>query len=262
LSTPAHLVSGSTYMLGVGHLDLSTSLPPFGWDYTLGNKYTPGASVDGFLSADADYVFSTFATTPSGIVDSIPPVITVPSDQTVSATSTSGAIVTYTTPTATDNVDGPITPTCDHNSGDAFPIGTTTVTCTATDSAGNHSTKSFSIVVVDNPPVITVPSDQTVSATSTSGAIVTYTTPTATDNVDGPITPTCDHNSGDAFPIGTTTVTCTATDSAGNHSTKSFSIVVVDNPPVITVPSDQTVSATSTSGAIVTYTTPTATDNV
>src|SRR6185312_11691389 len=147
LSTPAHLVSGSTYMLGVGHLDLSTSLPPFGWDYTLGNKYTPGASVDGFLSADADYVFSTFATTPSGIVDSIPPVITVPSDQTVSATSTSGAIVTYTTPTATDNVDGPITPTCDHNSGDAFPIGTTTVTCTATDSAGNHSTKSFSVII-------------------------------------------------------------------------------------------------------------------
>jgi hypothetical protein len=56
--------------------------------------------------------------------------------------------------------------------------------------------------------------DTTVNATSVAGAVVTYTTPTAT--VDGVNTPvTCAPASGSQFPIGTTTVTCTAGASSG-----------------------------------------------
>ena len=34
----------------------------------------------------------------------------------------------------------------------------------------------------------------------------------ANDNIDGPITPSCDHASGSNFPVGQTTLTCSATD--------------------------------------------------
>ena len=46
-------------------------------------------------------------------------------------------------------------------------------------------------------------------ATGPSGAIVTYTDPSATDLVDPIPTVTCDYDSGDVFEIGITTVTCT-----------------------------------------------------
>jgi hypothetical protein len=55
--------------------------------------------------------------------------------------------------------------------------------------------------------------------------VVTYTA-TATDDVDGPITPTCTPASGTTFAPGTTTVTCTATDAAGNTATASFTVTI------------------------------------
>jgi hypothetical protein len=79
-------------------------------------------------------------------VDTEAPVVTVPASITVNATSPAGATVTYAA-SATDNVDGNLTPTCNRASGATFPIGTTTVTCTATDAAGNSASKSFSVKV-------------------------------------------------------------------------------------------------------------------
>ena len=40
------------------------------------------------------------------------------------------------------------------------------------------------------------------------------------------ITPSCNYSSGSVFPIGTTEVTCTATDSAGNTSSNSFNVII------------------------------------
>ncbi len=68
--------------------------------------------------------------------------------------------------------------------------------------------------------------DKTAVATSENGTSVTFTAPTATDIVDGTVTATCDKASGSTFPLGTTTVTCSATDKAGNTDTKSFKITV------------------------------------
>ena len=45
-------------------------------------------------------------------------------------------------------------------------------------------------------------------------------------NNDELFTPTCSPQSGSLFQIGTTTVTCTATDSAGNVATNSFTVTV------------------------------------
>ena len=182
------------------------------------------------------------------------PVLTLPANITAAATSANGAVVTFTA-TATDPVYGSLTPSCMPASGSTFPIGTTTVTCSVTDPANNTATGSFTVTVQDTTaPVITVPANITTAATSASGAVVTYSA-TATDLVDGTVSVSCMPASGSTFPIGTTTVTCTATDTHTNQSHASFTVTVQDTtPPVITVPANITIAATSASGAVVTYT--------
>jgi len=60
--------------------------------------------------------------------DTIPPVVLVPNDVTIQATSNNPSPVTFSV-SASDDVDGAITPTCSPTSGSDFPIGATTVTC-------------------------------------------------------------------------------------------------------------------------------------
>ena len=74
------------------------------------------------------------------------------------------------------------------------------------------------------PPTWSVPSGVTVLATGVSGTSVTYAAE-ATDDV-GVTSSSCNPASGSAFPIGATTVTCTATDAAGNVGMASFDITV------------------------------------
>jgi hypothetical protein len=161
------------------------------------------------------------------VVDTTPPVLTVPGNITgVQATSSAGAVVTYTA-TATDVVDASPSVVCLAPSGSTFGILTSTVSCTATDDYGNTSAaRTFSVTVIDTlPPIITVPSPITRSATSLSGAVVTYTV-SAVDLVDGARPVTCVPASGATFPMGTTTVNCSASDTRGNTATKSFTVTV------------------------------------
>ncbi|MDP1810306.1 MAG: HYR domain-containing protein, partial [Sediminibacterium sp.] len=129
-------------------------------------------------------------------------------------------------------------------SGSTFPIGVTTNTFKATDESGNSSTCGFTVTVKDiQPPVITCPANQTVSATSASGAVVNYTTPVGTDNCSGATTiRTVGLASGSTFPIGTTTVTHTVTDAAGLTASCSFTVTVSGLAPVIVCPANITVS--------------------
>jgi hypothetical protein len=69
----------------------------------------------------------------------------------------------------------------------------------------------------------------TVEATSAAGAVVTFTA-SATDLVDGIITPVCTSPSGSTFALNMTTVTCTATDNAGNSASASFNVLVHQRP--------------------------------
>jgi hypothetical protein len=66
----------------------------------------------------------------------------------------------------------------------------------------------------------------TIDTSSADGAVVTFATPTASDTVDPAPTVTCSHSSGDTFPLGTTTVTCTAEDASGNARTATFTVTV------------------------------------
>jgi hypothetical protein len=193
--------------------------------------------------------------------DTKAPVLTLPGDLSVTATSADGAKVAYQA-SAGDAVDGPVSPACAPASGEAFPVGATKVACSATDRAGNTATGGFTVTVTRpgpaepdrTPPDITLPKDMTVEATSPAGAVVTYPA-SATDRVDGSVPVSCDRPSGGTFPLGTTTVTCTASDKAGNRASRSFAVTVRDGTgPGITTPQDMTVEATSAEGAAVTYT--------
>jgi len=77
--------------------------------------------------------------------DTTPPTLTVPATIVAKGTSSSGAAVTYSV-SATDP-DDTATVSCSPASGSLFPIGTTTVACTATDTAGNSASASFLVVV-------------------------------------------------------------------------------------------------------------------
>ena len=92
---------------------------------------------------------------------------------------------------------------------------------------------SFTITVVDTqPPIITCPTNivavaqQTCPPTVTS-TVVTFPPPNASDNCPG-VTVACVPPSGSPLPVGTSTVTCTATDAVGNTATCSFSVAVFD----------------------------------
>ncbi|MER7553764.1 HYR domain-containing protein [Streptomyces anulatus] len=95
--------------------------------------------------------------------------------------------------------------------------------------------QQISIAVNDiDVPVVTV-DDRTARAPDDDGARIAYTA-TATDPQDGALPVTCTPPSGSLFPVGTTTVTCSATDSAGNTGadTARFEVlepVVPPDPP-------------------------------
>ena len=53
---------------------------------------------------------------------------------------------------------------------------------------------------------------------------MSYATPSVTDAVGATVS--CVPASGSTFPIGTSTVLCTASDAAGNTATRSFTVTV------------------------------------
>ena len=192
-----------------------------------------GAPLEGwsFGAPGAPALIDAYTITLAGTGACLPPVVSVPADTVTTTTNPAGAVVDYTA-TATDPEDGDLTPACTPASGTMFPVGTTTVSCTATDAEAISATATFK-VTVNTPPVLAVPESFTVPATSAAGAVVTYVT-TATDLQDGALTPTCTPASGAQFPVGTTTVDCTAVDAAAATTKATFTVTV--SPPATPTP--------------------------
>ncbi len=116
---------------------------------------------------------------------------------------------------------------CSPPPGSLFPVGVTTVHCIAVDDAGIPYEKLFTVTIIDNmPPLLSLPANITAIATTSAGAVVTYTA-TAFDPQTGPVPTTCIPPSGSVFPVGTTTVVCTAIDPFGNVAVGTFTVTVV-----------------------------------
>jgi hypothetical protein len=198
--------------------------------------------------------------------DATPPTITCPGNITRSADAGQcTAVVTYTPPTLTDNCSGG-TVVCNPSSGTVFQKGTTTVTCTATDAAGNSSTPcTFTVTVNDTQsPTLTCPTPVTRAADANlCTAVVIYALPQASDNCANVGTVSCSPASGTVFPKGVTTVNCNVTDASGNPASCAFTVTVNDQQaPTLTCPANLIVSTDAgICTAVVNFTTPTVSDN-
>ncbi len=133
--------------------DTCTGSPlPVGGSCSVSVVFTPTAA--GARSASLVVSASSFAGTHpvslSGtgvITDAEPPVLSLPADIVVDAVGPTGANVAYTV-TATDAESGVTSIDCSPVSGSLFAIGTTTVSCTATDGRGNTSAPgTFQVMV-------------------------------------------------------------------------------------------------------------------
>ncbi len=162
-------------------------------------------------------------------------------DQTGAATSPSG--VSFTLNATADDLDGDplsfewsgaVTATGESIVVDVPPppapsqSHSVTVVLTVADGKGGVATDSVVLTVTDMvaPVLHNVPSDISVEATSASGAEVSYGPVTATDAVDGDVPVGCSHSG--TFPVGSTLVTCSASDSRGNTASGSFTVTVTE----------------------------------
>jgi hypothetical protein len=154
---------------------------------------------------------------------STPLTITCSTNISVTTVNPSGAVVDYTVTVA--GGCPPIITNSVPPSGSMFPIGITAVNCSATDACSQVASCSFTVTVSPLPLGVTCPSNITVRATSLAGAVVNYTV--TTSGGCPLITLICLPPSGSTFPIGTTTVACTATDACGQQATCSFTVTVL-----------------------------------
>jgi hypothetical protein len=153
-------------------------------------------------------------------LDPVPDVANLPT-----ITGQCAASVT-TPPTATDacagNITGTTTDPCSYSTQ-----GTFTIHWTYDDGHGNTTVQTQTVIVQDTmaPTITACPLNQSVNATSPTGAVVNYPAATATDNCASP-TLSYSQAAGTLFPIGDTTVTVTATDAVGNQAKSTFNVHV------------------------------------
>ena len=234
-------------------------------DASSGDSFPVGITTVTYTATDVNGNVATTSFTITVVDAELPVIAGTPSDITLTSDANAcGTTATWIAPTSSDNC-GISSFTGSHTSGDFFPVGTTTVTYTATDVNGNTQSTSFNVVVADLNPVITgVPSDITQGNDAGScNAVVTWTAPVVTDNCSGVVV-TSTHASGDIFSVGTTTVTYSAVDVNGNTTTASFNVTVSDteDPMFVSAPADITISSTATTcDAPATWAAPVVDDN-
>jgi hypothetical protein len=236
------------------------STSPSGASFPLGTSTVTYTATDAYgNSASASFNITV-------IDDTGPSIVGVPSNMNLGTDAgVCSATAIWSQPTAFDACSAPSL-SASHASGDSFPLGSTTVTFTATDAAGNVSSASFTITVSDDeaPAISGLPASMTTGVDAgLCGAAVSWSAPSASDNCNV-ASFTSTSAPGDSFPVGTTTVTYTATDDAGNSTSGSFDVTVVDDefPTIPGMPGNITQTADAGScGAFVFWAHPGAEDN-
>jgi len=184
-----------------------------------GSPHTVTLAVnDGTVDSELDTVQIT-------VQDTTAPAITVSDVGPIEATGTDTSADIAASASATDLVG--VDSFSASNNG-PFPVGTTAVIWTATDAAGNTSTATQNVTIVDTTaPGITAPADLTEDATG-SETTVDLGAPTVSDLVSSSANITVSNDAPTAgFSVdSTTTVTWTATDEAGNIATATQSVTI------------------------------------
>jgi hypothetical protein len=250
--------------------------PPIaGLDYaftiTYGRSLAPAGALDS--TSISGTTGATFIVDVDPNADTTPPVLAgMPADLAISTSDPGGAVVTYASPTATDDTDPAPVVGCTPPSASVFAVGSTVVTCTATDASGNAASDDFTVTVTfveppdTTPPQLSVPADVAGWTDDPAGLVVAYEAATAIDDRDPAPSVGCSPVSGSLFPLGTTTVTCTATDAAGNSASATFGVTVNLNPDtspptLVGLPVDLDLRTDDPAGMVVEYPDPTATDD-
>jgi Tol biopolymer transport system component len=206
-----------------------------GQDGTGGDAWTQRALLSGnaglaiFTSSASNLVgdgqSGTFVVEPIAFGE--PPTVITPGDLTLESTSPYGTPLEYDV-SATDPEDGEVPVSCNPGRGGEYALGPVEVTCTATDSDGLTGTGSFVVTVVDTTAPVMQLQPITAVPNGPEGTRLGWDTH-PTDNADWYPDVVCEPESFSdfVFPIGDTTVTCTATDDSGNSSTGSFVVHVL-----------------------------------
>jgi endonuclease G len=177
---------------------------------------------------------SAAATVSITINDTVAPTINAPENVTVNTgpgATSCGTVVTEAqlgTATATDHAGGVSIARSGVPAGNIFPVGTTTITYTATDDAGNSTPATQTVTVIDNTaPTLTAPAPTSVNANTSGQATIPdgVALTIAADNC-GPVTLTQSPLAGTVVGTGTHTITITATDAAGNTTIRTTTFTV------------------------------------
>ncbi|MEO7080257.1 MAG: HYR domain-containing protein, partial [Flavobacteriales bacterium] len=183
------------------------------------------------------------------VKDYTPPSITCPPDR--NATANSGcatSMVALGTPVAADNCG---IASVNNNATSSYTVGITTVTWTVMDNAGNTNTCTQHVTVTDiSPPTLSCPPPVQVATNNGCTATgVNLGNPVAADNCD---MISLTNDAPNAFSLGTTTVTWTASDISGNTATCTQIVTVTDETGPIALCREITVNVDNTGWAHVT----------
>jgi gliding motility-associated-like protein len=210
-----------------------------------------GVTIVTWTATDA-YGNNTSATQTVTVSDDVAPIIAAPANITANAGATCTATIVLAAPVVSDTCGGVVVSN-NAPTGGIYPVGTTTVTWTATDASGNISIASQLVNVIDaTAPVFGTLPLISVSPTNNCIAIVTLPTPTVTDNCTSVVTITNNAPAGGIFPSGPTMVTWTATDEAGNVTTALQQVIVQDNTAPVAVTQNITVALDANGQATIT----------
>jgi hypothetical protein len=229
-------------VLGIAHSIQAASLS-FVWDHG------PNASVAGYVTSERvprltygtmDYFVRSY--TRDGAVGAPSSEVSgqLPTVETLAISCPSPLLTSFdgkaVSVTLTPKVTGegtPITTTCSPTSGSLFPVGNASFTCSAVDALQQKASCKSTVVVMaataqpHAPLSLTCPTIAPATEGGNSGkAAVRFADPTFSGGT-APVIVSCSPKSGSQFGIGTTTVSCHATDAARQNAACTTSATVL-----------------------------------
>jgi hypothetical protein len=119
----------------------------------------------------------------------------------------------------------PVNTTCSPSSGSFFPVGSTSLTCSAVDSLQRSASCNAAVTVSGPPPPPTITCPQPTATSLDGNPVVVNFAPTLSGGAS-PMGASCLPASGSLFPVGTTSLTCNVVDALTRVASCTGSVVV------------------------------------